>query len=162
MKNFEHFNQIRRKIQGWLLQDGCSIEEKPEAGLAWFLLALRNAIQYGISQRIDRPDEIYIRVTIELDKSAVESIASLEVEKRRILHRQLCFHLLSINVEFQIEGAPVFEKITIAQRIFDDALTKDEFFDRLFRVQRAVLGCGWLLSESVEMVNGLPEQYKVC
>ena len=152
MNDLERSEEIRSKIQDWLLQDRYSLEEKPEGkDLAWLFVARCKDISFGISQRIDRVDEVYIRLSVEFGVS----LANLTLEEQKNFQKQLRFHLLHLDVEFDFDG---LERLIISQRIFEDALTKDNFLSRMFRVQRAAIVTGWLLAETLEQVK---EPFKI-
>jgi hypothetical protein len=137
------------KVQEWLVQDGCTIEDKaPGDGLAWFFFAHYNELHFGISQRVNHTDEIYIRMSAEFENS----LAGLSLEEQKHFQKQVRFHLIHLGVEFDFDG---LERVVISIRIFDDALTKDNFLSRIFKVQRAAIVTSWLLIEALEQVKEL-------
>jgi hypothetical protein len=132
------------KVQEWLLQEGYTLEEQtPGDGYAWWFLAANKEVRYGISQRLDHADEIYIRVCVEFNGC----LAGLNPEEQKNFQKQIRLHMVHLDVEFDFDGV---ERVVVSARIFDDALTKDSFMSRVFRVQRAATVTAWLLSEKLE------------
>lgn len=151
MRNEQPPNELRDRIRDWLLEDDYEIEERFEDGLSWFLVAkTEDARGFGVSQRVNKRDEVYIRVGLEFDKAAQQSLAAMSASARETLYNEVRFYLLSVGVEFQPEGKTIWTRLTISHRIFEDApLTKDEFIRRTFNVQRGTIGVIWLLNEAI-------------
>lgn len=130
---------LRYQVQSWLMEEGWSIAEGDGEDIAW-ALTCRDLQGRGVAvaQRQNRPDQILINAAVSPSPVHAEEVAALEPLARYHFMDDLGLALLGIGVEFSFEGENL-QTIVIGERIYADALTKDEFLQRVSRVRRAVI-----------------------
>ena len=125
---------------------------------AWLYRILTNTFinRYRAKQR--RPDEtdlediedfyLYRRIgsgdSALLSRSAEDELLDWfsEAEVKDAILWELRFRLLNMSVDFSGIGEPL-ERVTVAQRIYLDGLTKDRFLQRVAVVKNALIAVIW-------------------
>lgn len=147
---------IKGRVQDWLLEDDFRIEEHPREGVAWRLVAYASARKdrkseepVVVLQRSGKLDEVYVKLTVTFDERIQAALAKSSTGDRDSFYGEVQFFLLSQRVEFEPQGKTIWTLITISDRIFEDALTKDRLIRLINNVRRSALGVGWLLRDAL-------------
>jgi hypothetical protein len=145
-------NAARKKtqIQNWLLQQGWKLTEASAPQVSW---AIRAQSQGGphvtIIQPLQIADQLQIHggVSIEAPQQAI--INAMDTAERHKFLWDLRFNLLAMAVDFDGVTEPL-QQITMNATIFDDALRKDVFFQRVGVVVRAVVFVLWTVRKQCQ------------
>jgi hypothetical protein len=131
--------QNRRKVHGWLMDEGWRVGEGHAPDAAWLL----NATDQGgrtivVAQPINRADMVVIQGGIKIDENVRRHLGEMPQHERNEFHLDLQYSLLQMGVEYIQRGEPL-EFVGIAQRIYSDALIRDRFVQRIILVRNAVV-----------------------
>ena len=139
-------DQIKDKVQTWLMEDGWSVrQETPSMGL-WTLVATDQFGRViGVGQRKNKEDEVIIQGAINIGDDTNDRIMRLTEDDRNNLLWDLRFELVQTNLEFSGTTLPL-KRIEVVERIFLDGLTKDCFLQRTSEVRKGVLIVMWLFA----------------
>lgn len=140
-------DQLKLRVRGWFLSAGWTLEEAtPPPSVAWVLHC-----RFGdpaISVNFEGSDQIIIRSKVRLTQAQQNLWASQGADARETFLWDLRFKLLAARAEFVVEGESEGEirGILLMERIFEDGLTKDRFFQRVRTVRNAAILCTYLLA----------------
>lgn len=131
--------RIKDRVQTWLMEDKWSLRKVTIADSLWAFAAedtLGRKIVVG--QKPDREDELIIQGSINIGSELANKLENLpQIEMDELLW-DIRFELLRTNLEFDGIESPL-ERIGVNERLFFDALTKDEFLKRASDVRKGVL-----------------------
>ncbi len=131
-------SENRTKVQTWLMEEGWSLREENPSGLSWgFVATDRNNRRLAVGQPIDRPDQIVIQAMLILSPQDKQRFIGLPEKERKDLTMKIVSGLLRTEVQFDANDPT--EMIGIAQRIYEDGLTKDAFFQRYDKVLNGII-----------------------
>lgn len=145
--------QIRDKVQKWLMGEGWQISEQPHPEALWLIRA-EDAAQRRIliGQNKSRPDQLHLEARVNLAEEHRKLFETLPQAKRREILWELRFRLLSMNVDFAGVAEPM-QAVVLTQRIYTDGLTKDAFLQRFLMVRNAVISVIWSVIRYLEAVE---------
>ena len=130
---------LRYQVQSWLMEEGWSVAEAEGEDAAWALVCRdlqgRTVI---VAQKQNRPDQVIMNARVVPSPIHAQAIAAMERKARLDFSDDLGMSLLGMGVEFGFESENL-EGIVIGERIYADALTKDEFLQRVSRVRSSVM-----------------------
>ena len=142
-------DQIKDKVQTWLMEDGWSVrQETPSMGLWTFVATDQFGRVIGVGQRKNKEDEVIIQGAINIGDDTNDRIIRLTDDDRNNLLWDLRFALVQTNLEFSGIGLPL-KRIEVVERIFLDGLTKDCFLQRTSEVRKGVLIVMWLFARKL-------------
>lgn len=128
----------KTRIRAWLMQDGWRVEEINAPDALWLIQAYETTSRPIL---IGQPKRHADAIIIQGDAGFVEEFDKhfglMRDRERQEFLWDLRFGLLSMGVEARGIEEPLHE-IQIHIRIFDDGLTKDEFFSRLSKLKIAL------------------------
>ena len=132
-------SQNKRKVHGWLLDEGWQIGEINAPGATWVL----NATDEGkrtiiIAQPMNRADMVVIEGAVKIPDEVRRHLGEMPQHERNQFYFDLQYSLLQMGVEYRNVGQP-FELPGVVQRIYSDALRRDEFVQRVILVRNAVV-----------------------
>lgn len=134
----QSIEEVRQRIQGWLMEEGWSIGQADVPDAAWTLTGKDPVGRHIIvAQRANRSDQVLINGSVSVSKQHLGAYNALSQEERGLFAWEIQSTLLSRDIEFSVDGDPP-SKFLIAQRIYYDGLTKDAFLQRVSEVRRAV------------------------
>jgi hypothetical protein len=135
--------QVRDQVQTWLMGEGWSLSEKSNEGASWLLQAEDPAQRRLLVGQTKSPaDQVRIQATIVVAADHREHFEALPAEVKDAILWELRFRLLNMSVDFSGIGEPL-ERVTVAQRIYLDGLTKDRFLQRVAVVKNALIAVIW-------------------
>ena len=145
--------QIRDKVQKWLMGEGWQISEQSHPDALWLIRA-EDAAQRRIliGQNKARPDQLHLEARVNLAEEHRKLFETLPQAKRREILWELRFRLLSMNVDFAGVAEPM-QAVVLTQRIYADGLTKDAFLQRFLMVRNAVISVIWSIIRYLEAVE---------
>ena len=142
-------DQIKDKVQTWLMEDGWSLrQETPSMGLWTFVATDQFGRVIAVGQRKNKEDEVIIQGAINIGDDTNDRIMRLTENGRNNLLWDLRFGLVQTNLEFSCIGITL-KRIEEVERIFLDALTKDCFLQRASEVRKGVLIIIWLFARKL-------------
>lgn len=135
--------QVRERVETWLMDEGWTLSENSHAGACWLVQAEDQAQRRLLVGQTKSPgDQVRIQATVVVAADHREHFESLPAEVRDAILWELRFRLLNMGVDFSGIGEPL-ERVTVAQRIYLDGLTKDRFLQRLAVVKNALIAVIW-------------------
>ena len=153
MSEAEKEQDVRDRIQNWLMSEGWQIAEQTHPDLAWLIRA-EDAAQRRIlvGQNKAKQDQIHLEARVNIADEHRKKFDSLPGDKRRENLWNLRFRLLMMNVEFAGVAEPM-EAVVLTRRIYLDGLTKDTFIQRFNTVRNAVIAVIWSIIRDLEDVE---------
>jgi hypothetical protein len=143
-------NDVEKRIRGWLSEEGWQLTAETRPEFRFVVIADDGSgRKLIISQHSRKPDRILIEGAISFADDHAKKFAALSAAKRQDFLWDLRFDLLATDVEFSGLAEPL-KRITLAQPIFYDALTKDSFMQRVSEVKKALLLVLWKVSRAME------------
>ena len=144
----------RARIKAWLETEWL-LSAIHDPNTSWVVQATnRTAAADGQSfvvlQTTIFPDQMLIQGSVEVEPEMQEQLTALSAAERREFLWDLRFGLLKLGVEF-VGVADPLEEVMIRKCIWDDALTKDEFMNRVDQVNSAVIYVIWMLQRRLPM-----------
>jgi hypothetical protein len=142
-------DQIKDKVQTWLMEDGWSVrQETPSMSLWTFVATDQFGRVIGVGQRKNKEDEVIIQGAINIGDDTNDRITRMTDDDRNNLLWDLRFQLVQTNLEFSGIVLPL-KRIEVVERIFLDGLTKDCFLQRTSEVRKGVLIVMWLFARKL-------------
>lgn len=130
---------IRQQIQGWLMEERWSIAETSTPATIWAMIATdplgRNIV---IAQNQNHTDQVILHASVNVNESHRAALAALSPEDRANFMWDLTIALLKTNAGYVLQGDPL-EGAVLEQRIYYDALTKDELLRRVSQVLKVLI-----------------------
>lgn len=138
----------RTLIKGWLETEWL-LSEIYDPSTSWVVQATNRSAaadgqSFAVLQTTIYPDQMLIQGSAEVVPEMQEQLTALTAAERSEFLWELRFGLLKLAVEF-IGLVDPLEEVMIRKCIWDDALTKDEFFNRVDQVNSAVIYVIWML-----------------
>lgn len=138
----------RARIKDWLETEWI-LSEIYDPNTSWVVQATNRTAaadcqSFVVLQTTIFPDQMLIQASAEVVPEMQEQLTALSAVERREFLWDLRFGLLKLGVEF-IGVADPLELVMIRKTIWDDALTKDEFMNRVDHVNSAVIYVIWML-----------------
>nr|WP_320190173.1 DUF2299 family protein [uncultured Desulfobacter sp.] len=144
---------VRDKIQNWLMGEGWQIAEQDHPNLEWIIRAEdAGGRRILVSHSKAREDLIYLEARVNIEEDYRQRFESLSGDKRREILWDLRFRLLQMNVDFGGVGEPM-QGVVLTQRIYLDGLTKDAFIQRFNIVRNAEIAVIWSVIQNLEDVE---------
>lgn len=141
---------VEKKISGWLSEEGWKLTPETRPEFRFVVIADDGSgRKLAISQHSQKPDRVTIEGGVAFGDEQAKKFAALSAAKRQDFLWDLRFDLLATDVEFSGLGEPL-RRITLAQPIFYDGLTKDAFMQRVSEVKKALLLVLWKISRVME------------
>ena len=135
--------QNRRKIQGWLMEEGWRVGEVNPPDAAWMLSATDESGRIIlIGQPINRADIVLIQGSVRTDENVRRHLREMAQHERNKFYLDLQYSLLQMGVEYANVGNPPPdppELVGVTQRIYAEALNRDEFVQRAILIRNAVV-----------------------
>lgn len=135
-------------VKNWLNIEW-SLSDIYDPNTHWILQATQKEDKAGgqafaVLQTTMFPDQLLIQGSVEVMPEMQKQITELSAAARQDLLWELRFGLLNMGVEFTGVTEPL-ELIMIRKSIWDDALTKDCFMNRVDEVNAAAVFILWTL-----------------
>jgi len=157
----QNVEQLRDKVQKWLMGEGWQISEQSHPDVLWLIRAedaAQRKILIGTNKA--RPDQLHLEARVNLAQEHQKMFENLPQEKRREILWELRFRLLSMNVDFVGVAEPM-QAVVLTQRIYADGLTKDAFLQRFLIVRNAVISVIWSIIRYLEAVEPPAESTEI-
>lgn len=138
----------RARVKNWLETEWL-LSEIFDPNTSWIVQATNKAPgaeaqAFVVLQTTIFPDQLLIQGSAEVDPEMQEQLSAMSAAERREFLWDLRFGLLKLGVEFTGVVDPL-ELVMVRKTIWDDALTKDEFMNRVDQVNSAVIYVIWML-----------------
>ena len=147
----EGSRQARQRITDWLLAEGWKLKDitGKARGAAW---ALEGADPRGkvlvFAQAVEKPDALFIQASITVDETSQARLAKLGRERNEELGWEIRFQLLSMGVKFAGLDLPL-KRFGLVSRVYTDDLGRNDFFDRVDRLQDGITAAIWLIRRAL-------------
>lgn len=144
----------RARVKGWLETEWL-LSEIYDPNTSWIVQATNRMAEadgqsFVVLQTPIFPEHMTIQASAEVEPEMREQFSALTSAERREFLWDLRFGLLKLGVEF-IGVVDPLEEVMIRRSIYDDALTQDEFRNRVDQVNTAVLYVIWMLQRRLPM-----------
>jgi len=144
----------RARIKTWLETEWL-LTEVYDPNTAWVVQATNKSAaaesqSFIVLQTTIYPDQMLIQGSAEVLPEMQEQLAAMSAAERSEFLWELRFGLLKFGVEF-MGVVDSLELVMIRKCIWDDALTKDEFLNRVDQVNSAVIYVIWMLQRRLPM-----------
>lgn len=138
----------RARVKDWL-ETEWTLSEIYDPNTSWIVQAINKAPgaeeqAFLVLQTTIFPDQLLIQGSTEVVPEMQEQLTAMTAAERREFIWELRFGLLKLGVEFTGVVDPL-EMVMVRKTIWDDALTKDEFMNRVDQVNSAVIYVIWML-----------------
>ena len=141
----QRFDEVRHQISDWLLAEGWALTDRTDKaqGSAWAIEgrdAHRRVVIFG--QGETKPDSLVMQAPIVVDQASRGRLAALGPEKNEELGWEIRFQLINMDVQFAGLNVPL-ERFVLVSRVYLEDLGRNGFFERLDRLQGAILATLW-------------------
>ena len=141
---------VCEQIRSWLAAVGLRQTALDSPAALWSIRAEDSVGRVVmVKQSVDAPDLIRLEATVRFTDEHQARFAALEPEQRSQILWELRFRLLAMNVDFAGIDDPLCT-VSVAQRLFLDALDQDRFFQRFMLVRNAVIAVIWTVTRRFE------------
>lgn len=132
------------------MQDQWSVRPQNIAGTQWGWVAQdQRERKIVVGQLEGRDDVLIIQAAVAFADDGPQPLDGLSDPDRTAFLWDLRLKLLQMDVEFEGLEHPL-RRLTFSDRIFADAMTKDEFFRRVSAVRKALLMALWTIAARTE------------
>lgn len=135
-----NLNGKRTQLQNWLLEAGWQIgdatREANTQEVAWAISAVRNGQPLVIVQPAKQPDIIVVEAGMDFAPDFIEQFTKLDEAERRNVIESAKVAVLQAGNDFGGFAEPL-QHIAFSRFLYDDAMSKQAFFEMLQRVLHA-------------------------
>lgn len=136
----------RDKVHGWLMEDGWKLQKYILPDASWaFIAEDPGNRKIVVGQKIGRDDQLLLQAGVTPDENVNTQLDQLSEEERNNFLWDLRFELLRADLDFDGVTIPL-KLVQIMKRISTDALTKDNFVQRLGQVHKGVIIVQWTIA----------------
>ena len=152
------FVEAKEKVTQWLISDGWKVTDHPSSQAAWRIVAEDSQQKrIALGQISQKPDLLIVQGSLAWTDEVRFKAQLLSLEKREELLWDLRFQLLNMGVKFDGVDSS-FKSVEILTNFYLEGLRRNEFSERVSRVQDALLAAGWIvhrrLGQPAETANG--------
>ena len=137
----------RARVKDWLSTEW-SLSDFYDPNTHWILQATskegKEGKAFAVLQTTVFPDQLLIQGNVEVVPEMRKQLTEITDADRRDLLWEIRFGLLNLGVEFTGVTEPL-ELVMVRKSIWDDALTRDCFMNRVDEVNAAVIFVLWTL-----------------
>ncbi len=147
----DSFSTTRQLVSDWLLADGWTLSETPSPvpESAWLMQAVDPSGRTVIlGQRTKRPDLIVLQGSVSLDERHSKKLEAMDSKEQEDLCWDLRLKLLEM-VDFNGVSTPL-RRVNLMTRVFTEHLRRQEFFQTLGQLQRAILVVVWTVRRALD------------
>ena len=142
---------LRARLASWLLGEGWQLAEKNHEDAVWLLEATDNQGRHlVVGQRKGKTEQVLLEGAVALSDQHQQSFQALPHLTRQELLWDLRFTLLTLGVDFHGVQEP-FERVVLGQRIYEDALTRDRFTQRVSQMRNGILAVLWTVARRLDL-----------
>lgn len=147
----QRFDEVRHRVSDWLLAEGWALTDRTDRaqGSAWAIEgrdASKRVVIFG--QGAGKPDSLVMQAPIVVDEASQARLAALGAEKNEELGWEIRFQLINMDVQFTGLSLPL-ARFVLVSRVYMDDLGRNGFFERLDRLQAAILATLWLIRRAL-------------
>ena len=145
----EDREKVKNQIEKWLLDEGYKVKSVTNKN-AYFNFFAEDPYgrEVSVSQPIKKADQIKLVAGVRLSQEQLNKLSQMSEDKRNEILWKLRFGLLDRGVGFSLITMPL-RSIKIWSVLFYDGLTKDHFFNRLFKVSNALVFIFWTIAREL-------------
>ena len=145
--------EIADKLKHWLdaeeLDSVILIGEFAKNTRFSFHVTLQSGTEITVFQSSNKKDSITISATLFLQDEKVKKIRKKLKNQQEELFSEVLIKLAPLDVEVNLEGGEICQRIDINHHIYFDGLTKDRFFRAISIVNRAYRLAEWILEQQI-------------
>jgi hypothetical protein len=146
--------EVKAKVQNWLLGEGWQLAEKLHDDAVWLLDAQDGGGRHiVIGQKKGKLDQVLLEAAVALSENHRERFEALGFEDRQALLWDLRFRLLHLGLEFHGAQEP-FVRVVLGQRIYLDGLSQDAFLQRVSQVRNGIIAVIWTVARHLNLAPG--------
>lgn len=145
------FDEVRHRVSDWLLAEGWVLADRTSQaqGSAWTIEGRdtnKRVVIFG--QGAKNPDSLVMQAPIVVDEASRARLAALGPEKNEELGWEIRFQLIDMDVQFAGLNVPL-ERFVLVSRVYLEDLGRNGFFQRLDRLQGAILATLWRIRRAL-------------
>jgi len=151
---------MRRRIEGWLREEGQFAKYLKDENANWVILANHPKNQpttITIFNPITSPSRVVLQMVLNLAEDVRNLFKKMDRKAREALLLELRMELNRRPTEYgMIHPDGVLQQITFSYEIFEDGLNKHELFRGMREVYKSLLQGQWLLQRRLGLGLGFP------
>ena len=145
------FSEVRHQVSDWLLAEGWGLTDMTgkAQGAAWAIEGTdpnKRVVVFGQGEK--KPDALVMQAPINVDEPSQARLAALGPEKNEELGWEIRFQLLNMGVKFAGLTLPI-QRFVLVSRVYTDDLGRNDFFERVDRLQDAIIATIWLIRRTL-------------
>lgn len=130
------------QIIEWLKQFGANPQEDTTEEADWVIGCSFMNLNFAVLQPTGE-DCIQLQRGMEISEEHVAKLKSLSASKYQAFLYQLKRGYLLSNIRYQLifpgNGNGILERVLLSCRVYEDGLSKERFFDKLFKLHDAAI-----------------------
>lgn len=133
--------KFQHTYEGWISENGVALTRRQNTNVfSETVYTHRNGIMVSIRQHNDDSDRIILAATMKFPPAVQQQIHDLgDVEQER-LSDEVILLMTQMSVQFSFMGEnKILQSISVERTVFGGSMTKQIFFDNLYRIIDALV-----------------------
>jgi hypothetical protein len=135
--------EMNQRVRRWVLESGWTIQDGQSPDALWVFRGTFKGPPWFNFYLMPKPYVLVIRSEFSLPAQARAAWESLPQEERNAFFWELRFRLISSVPEFELD--PITLKVSVIEKIYQDGLTQDSFWQRVKAVRSTILMAAWTI-----------------
>ncbi len=140
---------MRKRIEGWLREEGQFARYLKDENANWVILANHPKNQpttITLFNPLASPGRVVLQAVLNIAEGSQQPFRQMSREERETFLLELRMEVNRRPTEYgMVHPEGVLQRITFSYEIFEDALTKNELFHGMREVFKSLLQAQWLL-----------------
>ncbi|MFI5422248.1 MAG: DUF2299 family protein [Nitrososphaerales archaeon] len=149
--------EVKSKIQAWLVEDGYQVEQNEDETADFHLTAThpQTHVAFDVIKPRNKPDMIAVAAGVGLAQNQVTRLRAIQEQKRVDFIWDIKFQLLSSGYDFQFspDSTTTVEKVIVSVSLWFDGLNKHAFMNSLSKVNNGFILVLWKFSSELGSPN---------
>jgi hypothetical protein len=154
--------RMRKRIEGWLKEEGQFAKYLKDENANWIILANHPRNQpttITIFNPLASPRRIVLQMVLNIAGEAQEPFRKMDKKEREAFLLDLRMEANRRPTEYgMVHPEGVLQRVTFSYEIFEDGLTKNELFRGMREVFKSLLQAQWFLQMRLGLARGKGDQ----
>lgn len=154
--------RMRKRIEGWLKEEGQFAKYLKDENANWIILANHPRNQpttITIFNPLASPGRVVLQMVLNIAGDAQEPFRKMNKKEREVFLLDLRMEANRRLTEFgMVHPEGVLQRVTFSYEIFEDGLTKNELFRGMHEVFKSLLQAQWFLQMRLGLARGKGDQ----